>query len=154
MKKDILYILATLILASCMSGQKVIFNHYESENGNQRKVKYYMNVPQNYRLESFQADAEVGAEQQYWYSDSIVIYITSMEGLPSINQENIKNQDGAAQKRFSAFINNDTLTLKGKNEKGLLWKDIKLKNISIGYANVPPEKETTFDLVLKSISKK
>lgn len=149
-----IYIFAVAITAGCMSEQKIMFKHYESENANQKKVTYYLSIPKNYRIVTFQASGEAGAEQQYWYPDSSVIYITSMEGLPTINQDNIKSQEGASEKRFRAFTNDDTLTLSGKDRKGFLWKDTKLKGVSIGYANVPLDKESIFCTALKSIDKK
>lgn len=154
MNKIMTYIFAITIIAGCVSGQRVMFEHYESEGDIQKKVRYHLNVPKNYRLVTFHASGEAGREQQYWYPDSSVIYITSMEGLPTINHDNIKKQKAASVNRFGAFINGDTITSSGIDQRGYLWKDIMLNNVSVGYANVRPENESVFDAVLNNIHKK
>ena len=152
MKKIILYIFAIFVFDGCTTERKIKFIHYEYNGLNQKKTKCFLYVPKNYQTVTLQAGGEEGTEQQYWYSDSIVVYITNMGS--SINYNNIEKQEGGLHKQFMTFINEDTLTLNGKDKKGLLWKEVQMKDISIGYANVPPEKEIAFDLVLKSFRKR
>ncbi len=48
-------------------------------------------------------------------------------------------------------MENDTLTLQGKDKFGRYWKNKKLKEISIGYLNVPESRKIDFDKAISSI---
>lgn len=108
-----------------------------------------MRIPSSYNLRVIQADGEAGLEMQYWYNDSSVIYISDM--MNNLNYENLRNKDGAYSKDFIAFASNDTLTLEGQDSKGLYWKNKRIKNVCIGYANTPISKKVMFDKALESI---
>lgn len=141
------------ILSSCASEEKITFRHYEISVNDQRKVEYILKIPKGYTCRVITANYDI--EKQYWYEDSAVVYISNMFNFPSLNYDNIKAQKDAYGKHFEAsIIEEDTLTLEGVDSTGLLWKNKHLKDINIGYANVPSEKKETFDKILKSINKK
>lgn len=90
-------------------------------------------------------------EHRFIYPDSSVFYITEEEGTPSINYRNIDNDSTAIQKSFLALMENDTLTLSGKDQYGKYWKNKKLKEISIGYLNASKNRKGDFEESILSL---
>lgn len=105
-----------------------------------------LNIPKNYVFEGLQAGREI--EHRYWYTDSIVLYITTFEN--TLNYSQIR-AGGKYYERFEALRSGDAITLSGYNSKSLYWKDRLLKSgITIGYRNVPREKLNKFDDLVNS----
>lgn len=135
-------------MLSCTTGSKTItYKVYEVEK--QTKHIYKMNIPNGYKLLRWTGGHEDQCE--YWYPDSSVIYLTKDLGSSTINDKNIRRQEGACAKRLQAFLENDTITLSGIDTVGLYWKEIKQKTICLGYARVPKEKKEIFDKALSTI---
>jgi len=135
-------------LLSCTTGSKTI-SYKVYEGGKRTKHIYKMKVPSGYKLLRWTGGHE--DQYEYWYPDSSVIYLTKDLGSSTINDENIRRQEGAYAKRFLAFLGNDTITLEGANVVGLYWKEIKQKTICFGYARVTKEKKAVFDKALSTI---
>jgi hypothetical protein len=130
-------------------------------------TKYMMYIPNDY-IDYFVITAgESESERDYLYKDSSIIYITDYD-VPYFNSKNIKALgDSISNFRFQSYelieLNNkllketgqkvypDTVELSGINEKSLYWKDVRIKQISIGYCNVPKEKKEIFDKALKTL---
>ena len=103
-----------------------------------------MNIPKGYKLTVLERGTDL--EKQYWYNDTSVIYITSdLTAYP--NNENIRATGRIGERDFLM----DSLTLGGRDGKGLFWRDIKMKLICVGYVNVPEDRKEIFDDALKSI---
>lgn len=154
MNKFICLIISAFVLISCKNTAnltavkfKTILNN---SDGKSKKVNVSMKIPHNYTIKSYFAGNEWNAKE-YWYADSSVIYITSEKGIHTLNYENVRRIKGAAATRF---LSKDTMSLTGKTQKNLYWKDIKLKELNIGYTNVPKNKKELFDKALESIKKK
>ena len=146
MRKTIIYILITYAsISACMSEKRVTFIHYELIDYKQERVKYYFKVPKGYQFRGIKADAEAGSEQQYWYTDSSVIYVTDFGG--TINEANIRNQENAYGKRLVS----DSISLNGTDSKGNHWKEIKYKGVLYGYSNVPKDKMQIFEKAIASV---
>lgn len=144
MKKIISSIFICTAITACMS-KKIVFRHYETLDYKQTEKKYSLKVSKGYEYKGLKAGGEAGMEQQYWYKDSSVIYITDFGG--TLNEMKIRNQEGAYSKRFM----NDTASFSGTDEKGNYWKEIKNGKVLYGYANVPPEAKSVFDEALNSV---
>lgn len=137
-----------LFLMSCIINRKfttVIFYDYR------------MNIPKGYINHLIIAGSH-GNEYQYWYTDSVLLYISNESGMTTPNYDNIK-QAGYGSKKFEFFIkhgdfNGEPLELSGKNQKGFYWKEISIGEMYFGYKNVPLEKKEIFDKALYSIQKK
>ena len=105
-----------------------------------------LNIPKNYIFEGLQAGRKL--EHRYWYTDSIVLYVTTFENTLNYNQI---RAEGKYYERFEALRSGDTIILSGYNSKSLYWKDKLLKNgITIGYKNVPVKKLNKFDSLVNS----
>lgn len=112
-------------------------------------IKAKATVPEGFTKEIIEAGQNT--EHHFLYSDSSLIYITDEQGTPTINYKNINNDSIAIQKSFLASMENDTLTLQGKDNLGRYWKNKKLKEISIGYLNVTESRKADFDKAILSI---
>ena len=132
-----------LIIVSCKSTQESGISY--STNTIRAKAVF----PEGFTKEIVEAGQNT--EYHFLYSDSSVIYITDEKGTPTINYKNIDNDSIAIQKSFLASMENDTLTLQGKDKLGRYWKNKKLKEISIGYLNVPESRKADFDKAISSI---
>lgn len=148
-----------LILTSCKVNRDLNTVKYSHRDN----LKYSIDVPKGYEVKGYEVTAEI--ERRYVYADSSYIYITNFRYTP--NYENIKLLgDSVLQYRFQ---NEELMTqvneilgkekiavlpkrfeLSGKNRKSLFWKDIKVGEVSIGYANVPNEKKELYDKSLKT----
>lgn len=135
-----------LIIVSCKTTQESSISY--STNS----IKAKAILPEGFTKEIIEAGQNT--EYHFLYSDSSIIYITDEKGTPTINYKNIDNDSIAIQKSFLASMENDTLTLQGKNELGKYWKNKKLKEISIGYLNVPESRKADFDKAISSIKMK
>lgn len=139
-------ITALLIIISCNASQVSVVNY--STNTIKAKAK----LPKGFTKKIVEAGQNT--EYHFLYADSSVIYITDEKGTPIINYKNIENDSIAIQKSFLASMENDTLTLQGKDKLGRYWKNKKLKEVSIGYLNVPKSRKAAFDKALSSIKMK
>ena len=151
------FVLVLLIfLFSCKiyrENTRVKFTHIASNTKKQKKINYFLVVPNGYKLNIFEAGGEVGLEYRYIYPDSSIIYISDLE--ISLNFENIA-KNGLSAKKFEFkmrqdALKGDTLTISGKDEKGCYWKEIMIGTVEFGYKNVTENKKGIFDNVLKSI---
>jgi len=135
-----------LIIVSCKATQE------SSVSYSTNSIKAKAILPKGFTKEIIEAGQNT--EYRFLYSDSSIIYITDEKGTPTINYKNIDNDSIAIQKSFLASMENDTLTLQGKNELGKYWKNKKLKEISIGYLNVSENRKADFDKAISSIKMK
>lgn len=109
-----------------------------------------MEVPEGYDAKYYMGNHEY--EQNYWYSDSMVLYITTFAN--TINYDNIKNE-GTYYDRFKALNEGDSLTLEGVDKQGRYWKDRLMENgITIGYSKIPKSKRLLFENALSTFRKK
>jgi hypothetical protein len=106
-----------------------------------------MNIPANYSLNEKTGDGEAGYEKQYTYSDSSIIYISDFN--INVNYNNLVKSN-KYEKYFVAFLNGDTISLSGTTDNGLYWRNIRFKNVSIGYLNVKENHKLEFDKSLNS----
>jgi hypothetical protein len=139
-------IMATVILLfmSCYSANKIKginFKFYEGNSMKNAKLK----IPKWASIKKIKADAESGTENQYWYADSSVFYITDKNG--TLNYSSIRKQDGSYSKQFML----DSISLTGVDEKGNYWREIKYRGLFYGYSNVPLAKRIFFDGALSSV---
>lgn len=140
MNKFLIYIVITFFIFSCNSPYKMI--KFRGKN----KEVLKLNIPKNYIFEGLQAGRKL--EHRYWYTDSIVLYVTTFENTLNYNQI---RAEGKYYERFEALRSGDTIILSGYNSKSLYWKDKLLKNgITIGYKNVPVKKLNKFDSLVNS----
>lgn len=136
-------IIALLIIVSCKATQESIVNYSTNT------IKAKAILPEGFTKKIVEAGQNT--EYHFLYADSSVIYITDEKGTPAINYKNIDNDSIAIQKSFLASMENDTLTLQGKDKLGRYWKNKKLKEVSIGYLNVPKSRKADFDRAISSI---
>lgn len=138
------YIIAILlIIVSCKAIQESNITYSTNV------VKAKAMIPKGFNKEIIEAGQDT--EYRFLYSDSSLIYITDEKGTPIINYKNIDSDSIAIQKSFLALMENDTLTLQGQDKSGKYWKNKKLKEISIGYLNVPENRKEDFDKAISSI---
>jgi hypothetical protein len=144
-KKQMKLKLITLLVLifSCKSTQGVNITYQTNS------IKAKVEIPDNFKKEIIEKGQDV--EYRFSYSDLSMIYITDESSTPELNYNNIDNDTTAIQKNFLASMENDTLTLEGKDKSGRFWKNKKLKNISIGYLNVPEVRKSEFDKAISSI---
>ena len=141
-------LLLILVFGRCSTETKTI-RYKLYENDTRKNHVYTIQIPKGYKLFSWTGGHE--EQHEYWYSDSSVIYLSRDLGVSTINNENIKNEEGAYAKRLQEFLANDTITLSGTDISGEYWKEIKLKNICLGYAGVAKEKVEIFESALHSL---
>src|SRR4051794_28697841 len=115
-----------MLVLSCttiQNGQRVKFNY--SVRGNSRVVK--MSIPKFSKLIKITAGGE-GEEHRYLYTDSSIIYITSIQGTGTINEPFIVQEKAMYNRRFSS----DTTTMEGIGLNGNYWKEVKYNNVFYG----------------------
>lgn len=140
--------LLILLFASCTTSSKakrIKFKYYEGE----RSHKVIVQVPNGFSLTKIYTGGE-GEEHRYRYSDSSLIYISDAKGNTTVNEQLIRQQDGAYSRKFLS----DSIMLKGTDEKGNYWQEVKYKGILYGYSNVPPEKKQLYDNAMLSVKYK
>ena len=157
-----------------MPTSSVVKNKYTTIDfeSNKEHIKYKLDVPQGFIDYSY-----VRGGNEYWwyclYSDSSCVYITDMKST-RINGWNIKMlgdsiydfrfQDNDFKKAMNdllaeyglyEYMNKqlwpDTLELSGKDEDSLYWKDIKIGEVSVGYAKVTRKNKKMFDKSLTTL---
>lgn len=133
-------IILTMLLSSCSSGRI-------SYNIDGFRVKGA--IPKKFEKNILTSIHET--EYHFKYPDSSIIYITNERGTPSINYHNIDSDSIAIQKSFLSNMEGDTLTLKGVDDNGLHWKNIKIKKGSVGYLNVPKSRKAEFDKAIEKL---
>lgn len=141
-------ILLILLFASCATSSKakrIKFKYYEGV----RSHEVIVQVPNGFRLTKIYTGGE-GKEHRYWYSDSSLIYLSDAKGSTSVNEQLIRQQEGAYSRKFLS----DSIMLTGTDEKGNHWQEVKYKGILYGYSNVPPEKKQLYDNAMLSIKYK
>jgi len=72
---------------------KVSFIHVASNQKQQKKIKYTMQVPIGYKFERITAGGEVGTEDKYVYPDSSILYLSDFGETQ--NSINIEQQGGS-----------------------------------------------------------
>lgn len=144
MKKNISICVGFLILA-CGVHNKGLLEFKPVKGG----VEYSFKVPDGYQERRYSGDNEY--QQEYWFKDSSVFYVTTFRN--TYNYKEIREQ-GTYYDRFEALNSGDTITLKGKDENGLMWKDKLIGGgVTIGYSNVPPSQLEEFESAVSSIKK-
>src|SRR5690606_23425848 len=123
--------------ATMKETKKITFDYHDA---NSEKQKIIMNIPRGSKLIRITSGGE-GVEHRYWYSDSSVIYLSSISGNATLNELLINKQQESYNKRFMS----DTVSFSGIDEKGKYWREVKHGNIFYGYANVHPEEKNVFD---------
>jgi hypothetical protein len=121
--------------------QRVKFIYY----GDGKKNVLSINIPKGARLIKVTAGGE-GEEHRYLYSDSSVIYITSLSGAATLNAPLISSSTVDYNKRFNA----DTASFTGIDKNGLYWKEVKRYHLFYGYVKVSDTKKELFDKALNS----
>lgn len=132
------------VFMSCYNLGKIkgtSFKFYESGSMKNAQLK----IPKWASIQKIKADAESGAENQYWYADSSVFYITDKNG--TLNYSSIRKQDGSYSRQFMS----DSISLAGIDERGNYWREIKYRGLFYGYSNVPLTKKVIFDDALGSL---
>lgn len=127
-------------------------------------VKYKIKVPKGYELYEYSTIEENMV--QLMYSDSSCIYLGSPDMTP--NKTNIKSvNDSIYSLRFqNSFlaedvnkslgfklitIRPDTLDIAGQDSVGLLWRDVIIRDICVGYKNVKKSNKLLFDNAINSL---
>ena len=144
-------------LFGCRQQEKTIGNDYKYTTFVYKKYKhkYKLKIPVGYKLSTTSAGYLSVIENRFYYSDSSVVYISLIKDFASPNYHNISLDSSLLRRRFDAFLNSDTITLNGRNNKGLYWKEIFCNDeVSIGYYNVSPVKKHIYDNILNNVSKK
>ncbi|HAF28302.1 MAG TPA: hypothetical protein DCG75_04560 [Bacteroidales bacterium] len=161
MKRYLIY-LGIIIFTSCNSVAQTLVK-YDTYSNNQ-SIKVKMKIPSEFDLKRYEVTVE--KENQYFYMDSSIIYISNFTNNP--NYSNIKQlgdsianyrfQDEELTKSINEQMNKevvkplpDSLVLFGIDENNLFWKDIKIGKISIGYLKVSEDKKELFDKSLKTV---
>ena len=139
MKAAIIIIIFFGVFSSCSNYRTISYRLGKSE------VIYLMDIPKGYKFEGLAGSHEL--EKRFWYPDSSVIYITTFHN--TINYNDIRKQ-GTYYDRFYALPTIDTLTLEGVDSLGLLWKDKKLRHVTVGYSKVPENKKDIFEKIIIS----
>ncbi|WP_062061809.1 hypothetical protein [Aquimarina longa] len=136
-------IIGLLFIISCKTTQKSNVTYFTNT------IKVNAVIPKGFKKEIIEVGHNI--EYHFLYPDSSLIYITDEKGTPTVNYKNIDSDSIAIQKSFLASMENDTLTLQGKDKHGRYWKNKKLKEVSVGYFNVPENKKTDFEQAISSI---
>ena len=135
--------------------------HYNSDS--QKATTYVMRIPKGYKLITLRGGHQE-LEKQFVYPDSSKIYITNFT-TSSLNESNIRSLgDSISNSRFDELkvkirkeLDSDfefqTMQLEGKAHENLIWKDIRVDYISIGYVGVQPRLKAVFDQALSSLRK-
>ena len=135
--------LLSLLFLSCVSLKegRVSFKYYE----NFEKKKITLNIPPGGKLIRILAGGE-GEEHRYWFSDSSVIYISSLSGSATLNDSLIRRSG-----HYDTFFLSDTGSFAGVDDKGNFWEEVKRNKLVYGYSNVPSSKKSTFEKALISV---
>ena len=155
MKKFSLIIL--LLTASCTPNyHRIAYTQSLGVRSKKEYFKYVAIVPKGYKLTILRAGAEAGTENQYLYHDSSIFYISDFGS--SLNEENIRICGHAIEKGtyiwHHRYSTKDTLTLNGKDQNGLFWKEIVIGQLNVGYINVNAKKKPSFDKALNSLKRR
>lgn len=127
-------------------------------------VKYKIKVPKGYELYEYSTIEENMVQLNY--SDSSCIYCGSPDMTP--NKRNIKSvNDSIYSLRFQNIllaedvnkslgfklitIRPDTLDIAGQDSVGLLWRDVIIRDICVGYKNVKKSNKLLFDNAINSL---
>ncbi|WP_091549562.1 hypothetical protein [Thermoflexibacter ruber] len=113
-----------------------------------KMVKYELILPKNFKKSVVTGSHEL--EYNFLYSDSTVFFISNDK----------KNGSFANYERYRkygsninlVYVTQDTVFLEGVNKVGKFWREIKLKNVIIGYINADSSKKVAFDNSIKNIS--
>ncbi|WP_431160694.1 hypothetical protein [Flagellimonas beolgyonensis] len=137
-------ILLLTIFTSCKATQDLVEIKYITNT-----LKAWTYIPEGFKKEIIESGQDI--EYRFVYNDSSMIYITDEKGTPTLNYKNIENDSSSLQKSFLSLMENDTLTLHGKDNLGKFWKNKKLKELSIGYLNVNENQKIVFDKAISLI---
>ncbi|PVD49287.1 hypothetical protein DC498_25805 [Terrimonas sp.] len=146
MKKNIIYsiLIQVFVLTAC-STKVASFK----VNADGKTVKYKMSVPKGYKY--IPIDYQHARGKIFLYPDSSSLFFTNDTKSGMIYPEKFKKYGSDVGMKF---LTNDTLVLKGSDDKERYWEERKLKNIVYGYMKVPPDKKEIFDKLLNSITTK
>lgn len=159
MKVKYIILLFYLFFSSCGSFTELRKVNYEFEN-----INYTIKVPKGY--EWFEYSTIEENMVQLMYSDSSCIYLGSPDMTP--DKTNIKSvNDSIYSLRFqNSFlaedvnkslgfklitIRPDTLDIAGQDSVGLLWRDVIIRDICVGYKNVKKSNKLLFDNAINSL---
>ena len=139
-----LVLMIIVVFLSCANNRIVEEVKYQPVKG---KVAFCLRVPIGFRLQKIEGSHEL--EQQYWYPDSSVLYVTNDRTVSVINYDRVY---GLGDVYYARQFECDTMTVSGVN-RGLHWKDRKYGEVTIDYAHVSEEKTKLFDSALESIQR-
>lgn len=148
-----------LFVSSCGSVIELRKVNYEFGS-----INYTIKVPKEYELLEYSTIEENMV--QLMYSDSSCIYFGSPDMTP--NKRNIKSvNDSIYSLRFQntllaedvnkslgfkfIAIRPDTLDIAGQDSVGLLWRDVIIRDICVGYKNVKKSNKLLFDNAINSL---
>lgn len=117
-----------------------------------RSFKYTMELPKG-RCKEVYLNGGSDHEQRYYYSDSSFIFITNS---PTTCNQNYIEESSDYLKYFNAFLNNDTITIKGKSKSGLYWQDKRIgeRGIIIGYSGANKSELLKYEKAINSFKRK
>jgi len=144
MRKILPYLLAALISIGCSAR----YAHESLTFGASHSGLYRIHLPQGY--ERFLITSGDLAQYEFRYPDSSIIYVVETDFISKDNYRKISRSGGGNyfQRNFSA----DSMTIEGR-DGNLVWKDVRLGSVSLGYVNVPFSKKEIYDKALESLQK-
>ena len=147
MKKK--YYISCFILLSCAATNDLTILSFKTyDNITKKNYSYKVSVPNGFTFKEIENGGE-WKEKRCEYSDNSILYINDENSIPSVNYKNIETDSMSLRKCLT--YKNDTLTVSGIDKQGKYWKNKKMKNINIGYLNVPKNKKEEFDRALSTI---
>lgn len=166
MRLKVLPIFLPTLIIYLVSMDIMAKTEYDSIKIRIKQKMYEITIPKGYHLNSYSSIEE--QEYVFSYPDSSCIYIGDF--FYNRNESNIKllgdsiynlrYQNIPLVKETNAIIGKeiiplrpDTLELMGVQNNQLIWKDIVMDNVNVGYYNVPILKVGIFNRALFSVKK-
>ncbi len=123
----------------------VNFRSNDNSYWEHKKKRFKMSIPVGYEKVLIEGSHE--NEVQFVYPDSSIIYFSN--DLISGSFSNWKNLESISTKT-SDYLYQDTIRNEGFSDKGY-WRELKLKDVIIGYLNAPLDKKEAYNGALESI---
>ncbi len=127
-------------LTSCSGIRSLRFTTYDTV--------YLLSLPKGFELKKLKDD-EGYSEYQAAYTDGPIVYIT--DDNKSGGSIDVPKRSKYGDDVYIRVLANDTLILSGVDTNGYFWKEVKNRNVVIGYVNVPSNKKEEFDKALDSL---
>lgn len=132
--------------------RSIVFHGYTDTNNRVELATYKIRVPNNLVEEVIIISDGRVIEKRVLMTDSSVIYIGDLLGLPSPTAKYFT--DSLLQHRNEVVLLRDTMTFTGIDGKtGEYWKDIVLRGLSLGYARVDSTQLSDVESILSSLER-